>query len=458
MKVAALIYWGPGMAPDSGGYSGYAEMILRDSSWLNDADLATGAMPATVFRMLGYPFVIAFAKILSSDLWQWIVVLAQIALTSISLFSLSRLMIELGLRPLVGAFCLFSAGLSLSFTLDNMILTDSVVASIFVIVLSENAVGSLRGNPMGFWASLFFGVLLSFAFLFREGVAVLSILFFVPLLVRVFLATAHRFRSCVTSIVLFVPLILVSQIYLHWNEVRTGHRFVTTGGQTVYLQGLMDAARRDDRIFSGDKAIDVSAREHFVEYTFLEVLAIEQSLFAQGYTAPELAVISKGKYFHSWAEYPLSMLRMTVGHVRERFAALTFRPFATLRETGFWIEGERPWDDYSALRAKMFEDAGAFVMFVSESIERVVAIVITIAFVIIPVLWFVRLCLGRKCRKEEVLVCCSLWAVYFGIMAAHALVHIESRYLAPGVPFSIVVGCFCLQEVFRRNRVEVVTQ
>lgn len=458
LKVAALAYWGPGFAPDSGGYVNYADLILRDAKWLNDARLDSSMMPTTVFRMIGYPLFIAFARTLSPDFWQWFVVLFQIALTALSLFCLSRLLLELQVRQLVGAFCLFSAGLSLSFTLDSMILTDSVVVSIFIIVLSENAVSSLRGNSMGLVQSLLFGVLLSIAFLFREGVAVLSLLFIVPLMVRVLLAPSHRFRSCVACLVFFLPLVLVSQIYLSWNEARTGYRFITTGGQTVYLQGLMDAARRDERIFSGKEAIDVTARKYARNYDFSEVLQIQKSLFQQGYSAPELATISKQKYFQTWAEYPLSMLRMTVGHVREKYAALTFRPLATLRETGFWVEGERPWRDYSVLQGAMFEDAGAFVLFVSESIERVVAIVITIAFVIIPVVWFVRLCRGGNLRREDVLVCCSLWVVYFGVMAAHALVHLEARYLAPVLPFSIVVGCFCLQSLICRKRGEVFTR
>ncbi|WP_142994480.1 hypothetical protein [Thalassospira xiamenensis] len=456
LKVAVLLYWGPGIAPDSGGYMSYGDMIFEDSSWWNDAGLLTGAMPITVFRMMGYPLFIGFLKVLSPNFWMWTVVLCQIALTAVSLVYLSRLIHELKLRPLIGVFCMLSAGFSYSLTLDNMILTDSVVASIFVIILSANAISSLRGEPIKFFQSFLFGALLSISFLFREGVLVLSSLFVIPLVIRVILTKSRHFRSCLAGTVFFAPLLIISQIYIHWNETRTGSRFITTGGQTVYLQGLADAARNDERIFSGQKVIDVTARENFVEFDFSEVLAIQKSLFSQGYEAPELAMISKEKYFQTWAEYPLSMLRMTIGHLRERFALLTFRPLASLRETGFWIKGERPWGDYNVLKSRVFEGLGAFSLFTLESVERFIAIVVTLAFVIIPVVWFVRLCLGKKSNKGEVLVCCSLWSVYFGVMASHALVHIEPRYLAPVLPFSIVVGAFCLQNlVGRKGRQEL---
>jgi len=449
-KVAVLMIWGPGIAPDSGGYTRFAALILEGTEWLTDARIQDSAMPTTVFRIAGYPAFIALTQLISADYWQWIVVLSQFALSTVSLFSLSRLISALGMRSLVGAFCLLSTGLSFALLLDNMILTDSFAASLFVIVLSENAVASLRGRPLGFAQALFFGALITLAFLFREGVAVLSVLFVVPLLVRAFLADGQRWRSIAAAAVFFLPVILVSQAYASWNESRTGYRFVTSGGQTVYLQGLVDAAEKDQRIFSGDKPIEIAAREHVKDYAFSEVLAIQASLFKQGFVAPELAKMSKQKYFYSWLEYPGSMLRMTIGHIRENYATLTFRPLGAVRQTGFWINGEKPWPDYRELRRDMFNDASSFILFTGEMVERVLAIIITIAFVIAPIFWLVRLSLGKDSRKREVLVFSSLWAVYFGILFAHAMVHLETRYLASVVPFSTLIGCFCIQKISSR--------
>lgn len=451
-KIALVIAWGPGMAPDTFGYTEFADLIFEGSGWLTNAELDSGAMPTTVFRIMGYPFIIAGAQLIAAEYWQWVVILLQYLLTAFSLISLARLISELGLRPLVGAFCLLSSGLSFSLLLDNMILTDSLAASVFIIVLSENAIASLREKPFGYVQALISGVLIALAFLVREGVAILSILFVVPFLVRAFLAKEKRWHSCAAIAAFFVPLLLTTQIYKAWNENRTGYSFVTTGAQTVYLSGLVDAAEKDQKIFSGDEAIDVTAREKLKNYSFSEVLAIQGSLFAQGYVAPELASLSKRKYFESWVEFPSSMLRMTIGHVTEKYATMAFRPIGTVREAGLWVNGEKPWPDYRELRKSMFEDVGAFALVVGEMVERVIAISITISFVIVPLIWLVRLCLGKKPEKREVLVCFALWAVYFGVLFAHALVHLETRYLTPVVPFSIVIGCLGIQRVLYRKK------
>lgn len=451
-KAVVLMIWGPGIAPDTSGYTRFATLILEGTDWLTNAALQDSAIPTTVFRVAGYPLFIALTQLVSAENWQWIVVLSQFVLSVLSLFSLSRLVSELEMRPWVGAFCLVSVGLSFSLLLDNMILTDSFSTSILLIVLSENAIATLRGRPFGFAQALFYGVLITVAFLFREGVATLSILLVVPLLVRAFVAEKKGWPSFAAIAVFFVPLVLVMQIYSSWNESRTGYRFVTTGGQTVYLQGLVDAAEKDHRIFSGNEPLEITAREYVKNYEFSEVLAIQGSLFQQGYVAPELAHMSKRKYFKSWVEYPSSMLRMTIGHIRENYATLTFRPLGSIRQTGLWINGEKPWPDYRELRNDMFNDTGAFFLFTGEILERIIAITITIAFVMGPIVWGVQLCRGRMVNKREALVCTALWAVYFGFLCAHALVHVETRYLAAVVPFSTIIGCLCIQKIIFRNK------
>ncbi|NJB76127.1 hypothetical protein [Thalassospira tepidiphila] len=452
-KIAVLLIWGPGVAPDTGGYTRFAELILESSDWLTDAGLEDSAMPTTVFRIAGYPMFIALTQLISSENWQWIVVLSQFLLSAVSLYSLSRLISALGMKPFWGAFCLLATGLSFSLLLDSMILTDSFATSLFVIVLSENAAATLRGRPFGFVQALLFGMLITLGFLVREGVAILSILFVIPFLVRAFVAEKQRWKSCAAIAVFFIPLIVATQLYKTWNEDRTGYSFITSGSQTIYMVGLVDAAEKDQRIFSGNEPVDITAREKLSNYSFSEVLAVQWSLFEQGCVAPELANISKQKYFESWVNYPGSMLRMTIGHIRENYATLTFRPFGAIRETGFWIHGEKPWPDYRELRESMFDDAAAFALFSGEMVERVIAIIITVAFVILPIVWLVRLYLGKNVCKREVLVCAALWAVYFGVLFAHALVHLETRYLAPVVPFSTLIGCFYLQRIFDRKKV-----
>lgn len=452
IKIATLIYWGPGLAPDSGGYLSYAEKIVYEKRWMVDAGLETSAMPITAFRAIGYPAFLALAQLIFGDFWNWIVATVQILVSLISLFCISRLCKSLGINPLLGSFALFAIATSFSLTLDQMILTDSIVASAFIIILSENAVRSLSRQEMGCFEALVFGLLLALAFSFREGVMILSVLFLIPLLVRMCLADSGKLKACSTSAIFFAPMLISAQLLISWNEMRTGDRFVTTGGQTVYLQGLMDAFARDSRIFDGVEPLDLAAQRNFDEFVFSEVLAIQGELFDQGYQAPDIENMVKQKYLNSWLEYPVVMGATAFGHFRGRFPSLSFRPIASLRETGLWVTHKYPWPAYGDLRSQVFKKIDAFILFASESLERLIGITIWVFFVFSPVIWIVRIVSGKSKSAAEALVCGALWTVYMGLMAAHLLVHIESRYFAPVIPFSILIGLLGLQKFLLRDR------
>ncbi|MDP2699703.1 hypothetical protein [Thalassospira sp.] len=342
--------------------------------------------------------------------------------------------------------------MSLSFTLDQFILTDSLFASLFILVISTLALGALACRPLGLGEALALGVLLSLALLLREGAGILSVLFLLLLGCRIFLSPqGQRLKSCIGAVSVFVPLFLTSQIYQGWNENRTGDRFITTGGQTVYLQGLVDAARRDTLIFSGDTDMDLAARDILADYSFAEVLQILSRLYDEGYQAPALAAMSRGKYMQAWVERPSSMLRMTVGHMRESLAFMTFQPLAAIRDTGFWATGERPWPDYSGLKRNLSDGTGTIILFGFESLERVTGILLTLSFLLTPAVWLVRAFRRRDWNtllSGPVLVPVALWLFYLGFMIAHAMVHLETRYMAPVLPFSIMIGLLGIQGIY----------
>jgi hypothetical protein len=70
---------GPTFQFDSFGYEKYADAIL--SGAFRHVDLATDPMPVTLTRMIGYPAVIAAAKVIAGRNWSWIVVLFQFAVS-----------------------------------------------------------------------------------------------------------------------------------------------------------------------------------------------------------------------------------------------------------------------------------------------------------------------------------------------------------------------------------------
>ncbi len=73
LKLGALFLFGPTMTPDSAGYIDYADQILT-GDFLH-VDLDASAFPMTSARPIGYPAVIALAKIVAGARWAWAVVL-----------------------------------------------------------------------------------------------------------------------------------------------------------------------------------------------------------------------------------------------------------------------------------------------------------------------------------------------------------------------------------------------
>src|SRR5580700_1232657 len=79
VKLGVLLAFGPALQNDTLGYTTYADAIL--SGAFRHVDLATDPMPVTLTRMIGYPAVIAAAKILAGRDWAWGVVLFQFAVS-----------------------------------------------------------------------------------------------------------------------------------------------------------------------------------------------------------------------------------------------------------------------------------------------------------------------------------------------------------------------------------------
>ena len=64
LKATLIAAYGPLIHPDTSGYLDYAGLVLDGGAWLHAVDLETLAKPPEVLRPLGYPALIAAAKVL----------------------------------------------------------------------------------------------------------------------------------------------------------------------------------------------------------------------------------------------------------------------------------------------------------------------------------------------------------------------------------------------------------
>jgi hypothetical protein len=303
-------------------------------------------------------------------------------------------------------------------------------------------------------------LLLAAAFLLREATTFLSLGMLPLMAVAIGLVRNDRMsagptgasafaRRLAAGALLLLPLAATHAEYSSWNKQRTGTAFITTGGQTAMLLPLVEAAARDPQIFSGDAPLDKAANHSLSRYGYDEVLAINGQLFADWHmTAPEISAAVYGKYVSSWREHPGTMARVFLAHLRENQLFLLFRPVDSLREYILWATGRQTdlgrWKSVAA-------DIRFLPLFVADAVCKTISVALFLAFLLVTP-W-------RALREREGFalqrVCLCLWMLYLAWFSTYALVHLDTRYMAPVLPFAILIGTANLSWVLSRTWREI---
>jgi hypothetical protein len=436
IKLALLVWLGPIIAPDTVGYVAYSDAMLAGRKWLGDADLASSAVPITAFRMVGYPAYVALCREVAGSNWAWLVVSGQILLSLGAMTTLCALRRPFGLSFHGLAFLLVAVGTSTSLPLDASVLSDSVNASLIVLAIAALLMAAFSPRELGVWPSLRIGLLLAMAFLARETMLYL----WIPLLPLIVLAvrqpagrTRAGLRSIAASTAVLLPLALVCSMYALWNSHRTGAAFITTGGQTAMLVPLVFAAKHDPTIFAGSTPLDRAARETLRRYDFSDVVAINQALFdRERQTAPQIAGYASRKLFAAWLEHPAAMLRVALLNLRENQLLLFFRPIDALREYLLWATGGSELGRWKPVA----RDVRFLPLYLADLISKGISLTTAAGFLLVSP-WRA----WRERRQSNIAkVAVAVWLLYLGWFAVHATVHVETRYMAPVLPFAILVG------------------
>jgi hypothetical protein len=135
IKISVLLISGPSFHLDSNGYNAYANAILDHGRAFAPVVWGAEASPLFIFRFPGYPLVLAGAKLVSAEHYAFVTVILQCILTGVAVYLIYRVAERLFLfsipAVLVAGLYLFSE----SMLYDNSILSDSIYASLFNIVL-----------------------------------------------------------------------------------------------------------------------------------------------------------------------------------------------------------------------------------------------------------------------------------------------------------------------------------
>jgi hypothetical protein len=456
-KLLLLMIIGPVFNPDTQQYADFADAMLASQRWLDDAGLSTQAAPVTTFRSIGYPAVIAAAKLTAGSAWPYAVVGLQFAVSTGVFFAVYGLGLNLGLTrkwALAGALAYAT---SLQLELDQTLLTDSLNASAVILAVTVFLRGGTDGARIRPWQIGTSGLLLAAAFLFREALPFLLISLMPLFVIRCALVQGvPRLVRIVPCILVCLPVLVADAGYQLWNLHRTGERFVTTGAQTAGLFAVIRAAKDRPDIFSGDSPLDRHALPLLKRYDFPEAVEISDSLFKDGYRAPEIARMAMDKYFATWRQHPLAMLNLVRLATSENILKLVIRPVSAVCELYEWAD--KPLcSAYRDLYRKLFRHPsemrpGETLTFIVFTIQNALSIVLSAMFFIgIPFLVMLAWRHGEIRHDRLLLLAGGFWALAAGWHLIYAVATYADRYVAPVIPFMIIGGLFVGRSVVNRH-------
>ncbi|PIW31018.1 MAG: hypothetical protein COW30_00940 [Rhodospirillales bacterium CG15_BIG_FIL_POST_REV_8_21_14_020_66_15] len=449
LKAGFLIALGPVYLPDSDDYVLFADAILAGDRWARSLDLSGELYPLTAFRGIGYPALIALFKVLFGGAWDWALVSLQMLLSLGATAMVWRLARRLTGRTWAAALAAAGQALGLAFVLDQCVLTDSLHASLLVILAAHAGAALIDGRPPGLREALGLGAVLLLTFLLREAGAVMHLALW-PLIVAWGFGTAAGLRRGALVLVVFVlPLFLGVQGYKAWNQLRTGERFVTTVAQTAMYHPVVDLARRGLPVFAEDPLLadarDLLPLDPIPGVSFTRINRHLRQ--AHGMTALDAARHAETLFYDHWRRYPLDRAEIYLRRLlRPEYARLAFMPLSGPERLSLWAGGGTPFPGPGEIRRNLFEDGriDQALLLAARTVARLISAALTAAFLIgVPVV-VVRALAGAGWKpagvRPRTLAMAGLWTFVMAYPAVYALVYLEDRYLAAVAPLVAVVG------------------
>jgi hypothetical protein len=456
-KLAVLYLVGPSIWPDTGGYTAFAEAILDQGRAFRPIDWIGGpAAPPFVFRLAGYPLVLAGAELLSAENYASITVVFQIFLNVISVVLIFKVTAHLGFSvgQIIAVLALYV--FSDSLLLDNSILSDSIYSSLFNIV-----VFSLIGHAIGCWRLTLLGTLgLGFLWGFSTWTRDSGIYFtYVPAIL--ILAGARRnageFARRPSFFCAFLIVVVgMTGVYTALNKYRTGEYFFSITGVANWLHPVFAMAKYGyARPFDGNDPVSEMLREGVLDYEYPTQLAFIQKLHTRCKCTPtELQSLLFNKYLATVAHHPFAYLRMVWRNFHYLgLAALLADPVATINQ---FFEFATPVQykiipglsirNLLALQ-QQFSLGRLLLMILNLLSTAVAAILFSLFLFVIPYL------VARAWRRHEPIppvlaIVAFLWFTFLSVSIAFSLVHYEARHALPIFP----AGCIGIVYAFSAAR------
>jgi hypothetical protein len=434
LKLGVLLAFGPASQNDTTDYVGYADAIL--SGEFHHVDLATDPMPITLRRPIGYPAVIAAAKIVAGSYWGWAVVLVQYAVSLLATAMVYQLARAFHLGVWLSLAVVAAQATAMQFVVDQAVLSDSITGSTMTIATCILGLIALRREPVSLLAYLGAGALIAAAFLVRDVIAYVAV-GLIPLAAAAALVERSRPRQLAAGALVFLPLIATHVAYVEWNRIRVGAPVVTSTSQAVLFGALIEAAHYDPSIFSGSTPIDEVGRSLVKEMEAgehgYEVDATVDLHRDYGWDATRMSHEVTLAYIRVWRDHPRAMIFHIFHHISETQLHQAVRPIETVRDVLLWNTGSS--HDFGAERAVKNGNWWMIPAVIANWLVMTASVFVFGAFLVVTPIRLIR-----EGWTAETSVSIGIWCFYLAVGLLYAAVHLEPRYLTPVVAGSIVVG------------------
>ena len=433
--IPALVVWvvfGPLIVFDSAGYLEYSAALSNGTVGAGSALLHQSAIPITLFRMGGYPAILAGLQFIFRGDWLNALVLIQIiaqAAVAAGAYYAGR---TLGIGRGLAVVAALVPTIGFALILQLCVLTDALYGA-----LLSGAALLLVAKP-NLAAVALVGLALAAAMAMREATIVVA-LGYIPLA----LVAAGRVwsrRLVYAALVVGLPW-CAAATQIGWNMSRGVGAILTTSPQTVMVQAVLPLVKAGYPVFDGDDLFDRTARTTLRSGDLVEIDKLHQNLFARGMTATDMAAAASKNYSKTWSRFPLAMGVAALSNLRARYLAMPLQPVETLGDLIAFAGGSRPLFTHLDYEWRLTRrgDFGAAGLVVFDLLTRAIGIAIALAAIVCP--WLP----GGDPR------CRALWCVCAGLIATYMPVHLEPRYLEPLTPLVCLLAAASYGMVPRRR-------
>jgi hypothetical protein len=330
LKFVAYFVYGPISSYDSKEYFLAANILLENTEWMYDAGLDKAAISHTIFRPLGYPFLIAFLQWILGTHVEHFIVLLQLVVSIAAFKKLYDLLGELYGETLFPALIIILLSLTTSWLFDIYVLTDSFMASFYIYLFSALGSSLLRKELPSMGHSLLLGIMMA-CMVYLRGNGHVFCLTLVPLILSLFyFSTGRKIQRGMIFALIILPAAISYEGYRQWNYMRTGEAILTTGGQTVMFQPLFTLASRGVPVFESDSVVDRTVKEvKRNDYSINDVLALNEALFEQEqWSALEIQKVAYAKYIDTWRLFPGEMSQLALSKFESQKQRLLLNPLS----------------------------------------------------------------------------------------------------------------------------------